>query len=112
MALMYGAHSGVSHCSWWLNRFLLRNRRKATLQRISRITGSNTEVEGPRRHKRFGFLLVGLAGLGLAAWLLLSALDSNLSIFSPTEVGGEQSIKDHVYRLAARRAAVCNGDRS
>ena len=52
------------------------------------------------RHKRFGFLLVGLAGLGLAAWLLLNALDSNLSyFFSPTEVAENKAPKDHVYRL-------------
>ena len=52
------------------------------------------------RHKRFGFLLVGLAGLGLAAWLLLNALDSNLSyFFSPTEVAQNKAPADHVYRL-------------
>ena len=52
------------------------------------------------RHKRFGFLLVGLAGLGLAVWLLLNALDSNLSyFFSPTEVAQDKAPKDHVYRL-------------
>ncbi|MCP4287240.1 MAG: cytochrome c maturation protein CcmE [Gammaproteobacteria bacterium] len=52
------------------------------------------------RHKRFGFMLVGLAGLGMAAWLLLNALDSNLSyFFSPTEVAQNKAPKDHVYRL-------------
>ncbi|MCB1852056.1 MAG: cytochrome c maturation protein CcmE [Gammaproteobacteria bacterium] len=52
------------------------------------------------RQKRFGFLLVGLAGLGLAAWLLLSALDSNLSyFFSPSEVAENKAPVDHVYRL-------------
>lgn len=52
------------------------------------------------RHKRFAFLLVGLAGLGLAAWLLLNALDSNLSyFFSPTEVAENKAPKDRVYRL-------------
>ncbi|HXK57904.1 MAG TPA: cytochrome c maturation protein CcmE [Gammaproteobacteria bacterium] len=52
------------------------------------------------RHKRFGFLLVGLGGLGLAAWLLLSALDNNLSyFFSPTEVAENKAPKDHIYRL-------------
>ena len=52
------------------------------------------------RHKRFGFLLVGLVGLGLATWLVLNALDSNLSyFFSPTEVAENKAPKDHVYRL-------------
>ena len=52
------------------------------------------------RHKRFGFLLVGLAGLGVAAWLLLNALDSNLSyFFSPTEVAENKAPADHVFRL-------------
>ncbi len=52
------------------------------------------------RHKRFGFLLVGMVGLGLATWLVLNALDSNLSyFFSPTEVAENRAPADHVYRL-------------
>jgi cytochrome c-type biogenesis protein CcmE len=52
------------------------------------------------RHKRFGFLVVGLVGLGLASWLVLNALDSNLSyFFSPTEVAENKAPKDHVFRL-------------
>jgi len=52
------------------------------------------------RHKRFGFLLVGLAGLGVAAWLVLSALDNNLSyFFSPTEVAENKAPAGHVFRL-------------
>ena len=52
------------------------------------------------RHKRLGFILVGLAGLGLAAWLVLNALDSNLSYFiSPTEVVEKKAPEDHVFRL-------------
>jgi cytochrome c-type biogenesis protein CcmE len=52
------------------------------------------------RHKRLGFILVGLAGLGLAAWLVLNALDSNLSyFFSPTEVVEKKAPEDHVFRL-------------
>ncbi len=52
------------------------------------------------RHKRFGFLLVGLAGLGVAAWLVLSALDNNLSyFFSPTEVAENKAPPGHVFRL-------------
>ncbi len=52
------------------------------------------------RHKRFGFLAVGLLGLGVAAWLVLNALDSNLSYFySPSEVVANQAPRDHVIRL-------------
>jgi cytochrome c-type biogenesis protein CcmE len=52
------------------------------------------------RHKRFGFLLAGLAGLGLAAWLVLNALDNNLSyFFSPTEVAERKAPQGHVFRL-------------
>jgi cytochrome c-type biogenesis protein CcmE len=52
------------------------------------------------RHKRFGFLLAGLLGLGLAAWLVFNALDSNLSyFFSPTDVAEHKAPKDHVFRL-------------
>ncbi len=52
------------------------------------------------RHKRLGFILVGLAGLGFAAWLVLNALDSNLSyFFSPTEVVEKKAPEDHVFRL-------------
>ena len=52
------------------------------------------------RHKRFGFLVVGLAGLSLAAWLVLNALDSNLSyFFSPTEVAENKVPDNHVFRL-------------
>lgn len=58
------------------------------------------------RHKRLGFLVAGLAGLGLAAWLLFNALDSNLSyFFSPTEVAQNQAPDDHVYRLGGMVAA-------
>ncbi|MCP3868770.1 MAG: cytochrome c maturation protein CcmE [Gammaproteobacteria bacterium] len=52
------------------------------------------------RHKRLGFLVVGLVGLGLASWLVLNALDSNLSyFFSPTEVSQNKAPDDHVFRL-------------
>lgn len=52
------------------------------------------------RHKRLGFLVAGLAGLGLAAWLLFNALDSNLSyFFSPSDVAQNKAPDDHVYRL-------------
>ncbi|MGD2118025.1 MAG: cytochrome c maturation protein CcmE [Chromatiales bacterium] len=52
------------------------------------------------RHKRFGFLAVGLVALGLAGWLVLNALDNNLSyFFSPTEVAQNQAPENHVFRL-------------
>jgi len=52
------------------------------------------------RHKRLGFLVVGLVALGAAAALVLKALDSNLSyFFSPTEVAENKAPKDHVFRL-------------
>ena len=52
------------------------------------------------RHKRLGFLAVGLVALGLSAWLVLNALDSNLSyFFSPTEVVENKAPQNHVFRL-------------
>ena len=52
------------------------------------------------RHKRFGFLVVGLAVLGIAAVLVFRALDSNLSYFySASEVAYNQAPRDHVIRL-------------
>jgi cytochrome c-type biogenesis protein CcmE len=52
------------------------------------------------RHKRLGFLVVGLAGLAVAAWLVLQALDSNLSyFFSPTEVALDKAPRERVFRV-------------
>ena len=52
------------------------------------------------RHKRLGFLVVGLTVLGVAAVLVFRALDSNLSYFySASEVVHNQAPKDHVFRL-------------
>lgn len=52
------------------------------------------------RHKRFGLLVAGVAALGLAAVLVLNALDNNLSyFFSPSEIAQGQAPKDHVFRL-------------
>lgn len=52
------------------------------------------------RHKRLGFLVVGLTVLGVAAVLVFRALDSNLSYFySASEVVQNQAPKNHVFRL-------------
>lgn len=52
------------------------------------------------RHKRLGFILVGLVVLGLATTLVLRALDSNLSyFFSPTEVVQNKAPENHIFRL-------------
>jgi len=58
------------------------------------------------RHKRLGFILVGLVVLGLATTLVLKALDSNLSyFFSPTEVVEHKAPENHVFRLGGLVAA-------
>ena len=52
------------------------------------------------RYKRMGFLLVGLTVLGVSAFLVFRALDSNLSYFySASEVVSNQAPTDHVIRL-------------
>ena len=52
------------------------------------------------RHKRLGFLLVGLVVLGAASWLVFNALGNNLSyFFSPTEVAENRAPANHVFRL-------------
>ena len=59
------------------------------------------------RHKRFGFLIVGLAVLGIAAFMVFRALDSNLSYFySASEVVGNQAPVNRVFRLGGM---VVNG---
>lgn len=52
------------------------------------------------RHKRFGIILVGMAGLSLATFLVLNALEGNLSyFFSPTEVAAGEAPANHIFRL-------------
>ena len=52
------------------------------------------------RQQRFALIVIGLAILGLATWLILSALEGNLSyFFSPTEVVEGKAPDDHVFRL-------------
>jgi len=52
------------------------------------------------RHKRMAFILVGLAGLAVAAGLVLNALNSNLALYiSPTDVMAGKAPKDTAFRL-------------
>ncbi len=52
------------------------------------------------RHKRMAFILVGLAGLAVAAGLVLNALNSNLALYiSPTDVMAGNMPKDKTFRL-------------
>jgi cytochrome c-type biogenesis protein CcmE len=52
------------------------------------------------RHKRMAFILVGLAGLAVAAGLVLNALNSNLALYiSPTDVMAGNAPKDKAFRL-------------
>lgn len=52
------------------------------------------------RHKRLGFVAFGMVALGLASWLVLNALDNNLSyFFSPTEVAEHKAPENHLFRL-------------
>jgi cytochrome c-type biogenesis protein CcmE len=52
------------------------------------------------RHKRLAFILVGLAGLAVAAGLILNALNSNLALYiSPSDVQAGQAPKDKSFRL-------------
>ena len=52
------------------------------------------------RHKRMAFILAGLAGLAVAAGLVLNALNSNLALYiSPTDVLAGDAPKDQTFRL-------------
>jgi cytochrome c-type biogenesis protein CcmE len=52
------------------------------------------------RHKRLGFLVLGLAALVGITALVLNALQGNLSyFFSPTEVAEGKAPADHLFRL-------------
>jgi cytochrome c-type biogenesis protein CcmE len=53
-----------------------------------------------RRHKRIGIILVGLAGLSLAAFLVASAFRENLVFFfSPTQVAAKEAPVDRTFRI-------------
>jgi cytochrome c-type biogenesis protein CcmE len=53
-----------------------------------------------RRHKRIAFILVGLVGLGLAAYLAASAFRNNLVFFfSPTQVAAKEAPVGRTFRI-------------
>jgi len=53
-----------------------------------------------RRHKRIGFILVGLGGLAIAAYLVSSAFRNNLVFFfSPTQVAAKEAPLNRTFRV-------------
>jgi len=53
-----------------------------------------------RRHKRIGIIIIGLAGLGLAAFLVANAFRQNLVFFfSPTQVAAKEAPIDRTFRI-------------
>ena len=52
------------------------------------------------RHKRIAIIAGGLAAIGIAAALVLNALDSNIALYvTPTEVAAGKAPKDKAFRL-------------
>jgi len=53
-----------------------------------------------RRHKRIGFIVAGLAGLGIAAALVLNAFQENLVFFfSPSQVAAKEAPVNRTFRV-------------
>jgi len=53
-----------------------------------------------RRHKRIAFIFVGLAGLGIATYLVASAFRNNLVFFfSPTQVAAKEAPLNRTFRI-------------
>lgn len=53
-----------------------------------------------RRHKRIVFILIGLAGLSVAAFLVASAFRNNLVFFfSPTQVAAKEAPVNRTFRV-------------
>jgi len=53
-----------------------------------------------RRHKRIGFIVAGLAGLGIAAALALNAFQDNLVFFfSPSQIAAKQAPTGRTFRV-------------
>jgi cytochrome c-type biogenesis protein CcmE len=52
------------------------------------------------RHKRMALIVGGVAGLGIAAWLVLSAFQENLVFFySPTQVANREAPQGKAFRI-------------
>ena len=52
------------------------------------------------RQKRIAIILGGLATLGIAAYFVLNALNSNIALFyTPTQVAAGEAPKDRVFRI-------------
>lgn len=53
-----------------------------------------------RRHRRIAFIVAGLVGLGIAAYLAASAFRNNLVFFfSPTQVAAKEAPVDRTFRI-------------
>lgn len=53
-----------------------------------------------RRHKRIAIILAGVASIGIAAALVLSAFQKNLVFFfSPSEIAADEAPKGRVFRV-------------
>src|ERR1043166_10344425 len=53
-----------------------------------------------RRHRRIAFMLVGLAGLAIATYLVASAFRNNLVFFfSPTQVAAKEAPANRTFRV-------------
>ena len=53
-----------------------------------------------RRHKRIAFIVIALAGLAVAASLVLNAFQNNLVFFfSPTQVAAKEAPVDRTFRI-------------
>jgi cytochrome c-type biogenesis protein CcmE len=53
-----------------------------------------------RRHKRIGIIVIGLVGLGVAAYLVASAFRNNLVFFfSPTQVAAKEAPVNRTFRI-------------
>jgi cytochrome c-type biogenesis protein CcmE len=53
-----------------------------------------------RRHRRIGFIIAGLTGLGIAAALVLNAFQKNLVFFfSPSQVAANEAPTGRTFRI-------------